>query len=173
MQYKTSQQAVISFPLGGIGAGCIGLAGNGALVDWEIFNQFFALPLENYTLSSSRSLFSPFHPNSQAFSSVPTRFSENSTTTAPRTFPSCSTATIPPTSSSCVAPAASTTASCTILRCEAGCAPTASSAAPTATRWTSTTAFCSSSSSTSCTRSPKSGAPWRSSARPWAGRGST
>lgn len=39
MQYKTSQQAVISFPLGGIGAGCIGLAGNGALVDWEIFNH--------------------------------------------------------------------------------------------------------------------------------------
>jgi len=33
---KTSQ---ISFPLGGIGTGCIGLAGNGRLVDWEIFNK--------------------------------------------------------------------------------------------------------------------------------------
>ena len=29
----------ISFPLGGIGTGCIGLSGNGALVDWEIFNR--------------------------------------------------------------------------------------------------------------------------------------
>ena len=29
----------ISFPLGGIGTGCIGLAGNGALIDWEIFNR--------------------------------------------------------------------------------------------------------------------------------------
>ena len=29
----------ISFPLGGIGAGGIGLAGNGHLVDWEIFNK--------------------------------------------------------------------------------------------------------------------------------------
>ena len=33
---KTSQ---ISFPLGGLGTGCIGLAGNGRLIDWEIFNQ--------------------------------------------------------------------------------------------------------------------------------------
>jgi len=33
---KTSQ---ISFPLGGIGTGCIGLAGNGRLVDWEIRNR--------------------------------------------------------------------------------------------------------------------------------------
>lgn len=33
---KTSQ---ISFPLGGIGSGCIGLAGNGRLIDWEIFNR--------------------------------------------------------------------------------------------------------------------------------------
>lgn len=29
----------ISFPLGGIGTGCIGLSGNGELVDWEIFNK--------------------------------------------------------------------------------------------------------------------------------------
>ena len=29
----------ISFPLGGIGSGCIGLAGSGRLVDWEIFNR--------------------------------------------------------------------------------------------------------------------------------------
>ena len=29
----------ISFPMGGIGTGCIGLAGNGSLIDWEIFNR--------------------------------------------------------------------------------------------------------------------------------------
>ena len=29
----------ISFPVGGIGCGCIGLAGNGSLIDWEIFNR--------------------------------------------------------------------------------------------------------------------------------------
>ncbi len=34
-----NQTNAISFPLGGIGAGCIGLAGNGRLVDFEIFNR--------------------------------------------------------------------------------------------------------------------------------------
>ena len=29
----------ISFPLGGLGTGSIGLAGNGSLIDWEIFNR--------------------------------------------------------------------------------------------------------------------------------------
>ena len=29
----------ISFPLGGIGTGCIGLSGNGELIDWEILNR--------------------------------------------------------------------------------------------------------------------------------------
>ena len=29
----------VIFPLGGIGTGCIGLAGNGRLCDWEIFNR--------------------------------------------------------------------------------------------------------------------------------------
>ena len=33
---KTSQ---ISFPLGGIGSGSIGLAGNGRLIDREIYNR--------------------------------------------------------------------------------------------------------------------------------------
>ncbi len=44
---KTEQRTVytkealreISFPLGGLGTGCIGLAGNGSLKDWEIFNR--------------------------------------------------------------------------------------------------------------------------------------
>src|SRR5690606_16984450 len=37
--YRDTKTAQISFPLGGIGAGCIGLAGNGRLIDWEIFNR--------------------------------------------------------------------------------------------------------------------------------------
>ncbi|MBQ9117203.1 MAG: hypothetical protein IJY04_09285 [Clostridia bacterium] len=37
MIYKNTKN--ISFPLGGIGTGCIGLAGNGELNDWEIFNR--------------------------------------------------------------------------------------------------------------------------------------
>ncbi|HHU77303.1 MAG TPA: hypothetical protein GXZ29_00220, partial [Clostridiales bacterium] len=37
--YKGEKTKEISFPLGGIGTGCIGLAGNGSLIDWEIFNK--------------------------------------------------------------------------------------------------------------------------------------
>lgn len=37
MKYREVKN--ISFPLGGIGTGCIGLAGNGELNDWEIFNR--------------------------------------------------------------------------------------------------------------------------------------
>lgn len=37
--YTGNQLARISFPLGGIGAGCIGLGGRGNLRDWEIFNR--------------------------------------------------------------------------------------------------------------------------------------
>lgn len=37
MKYEKTRK--ISFPLGGIGSGCIGLAGNGELIDWEIFNR--------------------------------------------------------------------------------------------------------------------------------------
>lgn len=37
--YTGARTNEISFPLGGIGTGCIGLAGNGRLVDWEIFNR--------------------------------------------------------------------------------------------------------------------------------------
>lgn len=39
MIYRRNKLKEISFPLGGIGTGSIGLAGNGALVDWEIFNR--------------------------------------------------------------------------------------------------------------------------------------
>ena len=37
--YKGRKTNQISFPLGGIGTGCIGFSGNGRLVDWEIFNR--------------------------------------------------------------------------------------------------------------------------------------
>ena len=39
MRYSGRKSAAISFPLGGIGSGCVGLAGNGGLIDWEIFNR--------------------------------------------------------------------------------------------------------------------------------------
>ena len=39
MRYEDEKLEKISFPLGGIGTGCVGLAGNGALIDWEIFNR--------------------------------------------------------------------------------------------------------------------------------------
>ncbi len=37
--YTDKKTSEISFPLGGLGTGCIGLAGNGRLADWEIFNR--------------------------------------------------------------------------------------------------------------------------------------
>ncbi len=37
--YRGAKLSQISFPLGGVGTGCIGLAGNGRLIDWEIFNR--------------------------------------------------------------------------------------------------------------------------------------
>ncbi len=37
--YEGVQTSEISFPLGGIGSGCVGLSGNGRLVDWELFNR--------------------------------------------------------------------------------------------------------------------------------------
>lgn len=39
MVYEKEHTRHISFPLGGIGTGCVGLAGNGELIDWEIFNR--------------------------------------------------------------------------------------------------------------------------------------
>lgn len=39
MLYQNEKTKNISFPLGGIGTGCIGLAGNGELSDFEIFNR--------------------------------------------------------------------------------------------------------------------------------------
>ncbi len=39
MVYSGENLKEIIFPLGGLGTGSIGLAGNGSLVDWEIFNR--------------------------------------------------------------------------------------------------------------------------------------
>lgn len=39
MKYTGEYTNEISFPIGAIGSGSIGLAGNGSLVDWEIFNR--------------------------------------------------------------------------------------------------------------------------------------
>lgn len=49
MIYKKEKTSEISFPLGGIGAGCIGLAGNGKLIDWEIYNGPNKNSLSGYT----------------------------------------------------------------------------------------------------------------------------
>ncbi|OCT12791.1 hypothetical protein A8709_32795 [Paenibacillus pectinilyticus] len=70
---KGSYTNEISFPLGGIGSGSIGLAGNGRLFDWEIFNRpnknsyngfsFFAIKAEhNGTVKVSKILNGDLHP---------------------------------------------------------------------------------------------------------------
>ncbi len=71
--YSGPETRAISFPLGGIGSGCIGLAGNGQLVDWEIFNRpnkgslngftFFAIKAESDgKVLDARVLVSDPHP---------------------------------------------------------------------------------------------------------------
>ncbi len=49
MIYQGDALREISFPLGGIGTGSVGLAGNGAFVDWEIFNRPNKGSLNGYT----------------------------------------------------------------------------------------------------------------------------
>ena len=39
MIYSGEKTKRISFPIGGIGTGCVGLSGRGELVEWEIFNR--------------------------------------------------------------------------------------------------------------------------------------
>ena len=71
--YRGSFTREISFPLGGIGTGCIGLAGNGRLVDWEIYNRpnkgningfsHFAIKAENQAgVVDARVIQSDLHP---------------------------------------------------------------------------------------------------------------
>lgn len=47
--YRNENTTEISFPLGGIGAGSIGLAGNGRLVDWEINNRPNRVSINSFT----------------------------------------------------------------------------------------------------------------------------
>jgi len=37
--YRNEKLKEISFPIGGIGSGCVGIAGNGRFIDWEIQNR--------------------------------------------------------------------------------------------------------------------------------------
>lgn len=47
--YQGAKLKEISFPLGGIGSGSVGLGGNGRLLDWEIFNRPNKGSLNGYT----------------------------------------------------------------------------------------------------------------------------
>lgn len=49
MKYKGENTKEIVFPIGGIGSGCIGLAGNGTLRDFEIFNRPNKCSYNKYT----------------------------------------------------------------------------------------------------------------------------
>ena len=49
MKYEGKRLYQISFPLGGIGTGCIGLAGNGRLRDFEIYNRPNKRSLNGFT----------------------------------------------------------------------------------------------------------------------------
>lgn len=54
MIYKGDYLHEISFPLGGIGTGSIGLAGNGGFVDWEIYNRPDKGSFNKYTFFAIR-----------------------------------------------------------------------------------------------------------------------
>ena len=49
MKYTGKALNEISFPLGGIGTGSVGLAGNGRFIDWEIYNRPDKLSINGYT----------------------------------------------------------------------------------------------------------------------------
>ncbi|MBQ2988231.1 MAG: hypothetical protein IJD59_03910 [Clostridia bacterium] len=54
MIYENEKLREISFPLGGIGTGSIGLAGNGSLIDFEIFNRPNKNSINAYTFFAVR-----------------------------------------------------------------------------------------------------------------------
>lgn len=54
--YDKRHTKEISFPLGGIGTGCIGLGGNGRLQDWEIFNRPAKGSLNGYSHFAVRAI---------------------------------------------------------------------------------------------------------------------
>lgn len=49
MEYSKEYTKEIVFPVGGIATGCIGLAGNGTLRDFEIFNRPNKCSYNGYT----------------------------------------------------------------------------------------------------------------------------
>ena len=57
MIYSGKKLQEIIFPLGGIGTGSIGLAGNGGLVDWEIFNRPAKGSLNEYSFFAIKAAF--------------------------------------------------------------------------------------------------------------------
>lgn len=66
MVYRGNKLKEISFPLGGIGTGSIGLTGNGAFVDWEIFNR----PNKGSTLGYSSFVVKAEMPNGEVVMKV-------------------------------------------------------------------------------------------------------
>jgi len=56
MIYKGDNTKEISFPLGGIGTGSIGLGGDGRLIDWEIFNCPSKGSINRYTHFAVRAI---------------------------------------------------------------------------------------------------------------------
>ncbi len=46
----------ISFPLGGIGSGCVGLSGHGELIDWELYNRPNKYSLNGYSHIAVRAI---------------------------------------------------------------------------------------------------------------------
>ncbi len=55
-KYQGEHLNKISFPLGGIGSGCIGLSGHGELIDWEIFNRPNKYSLNGYSHIAVRAM---------------------------------------------------------------------------------------------------------------------
>lgn len=56
MIYQGNNLKEISFPLGGIGTGSIGLGGDGRLIDWEIFNRPSKGSINDYSNFSVRTI---------------------------------------------------------------------------------------------------------------------
>lgn len=56
MRYTTNKKKEISFPVGGIGTGSIGIGGDGRFIDWEIFNKSNKGSLNGYSSIAIRAI---------------------------------------------------------------------------------------------------------------------